>query len=210
MVFSTSAAANQRVSAGFSKLLTIDRRTFKRLVGSDKVATSSTMRETLVGSKSPRCVHPAAPLAPHSTGPELAVLAPRRSAARIRDIDSGIWDDSEEEDVSSQPATICSSAAVSALLCANLCVCLKRGLWCVCVARCWPRGYALYTVLLTRCLSLLPVPVPLSQPARNKARIPRRRNGTEKRSSRSTHPSGTTAKRRSTPLAWTSTRSTLC
>ena len=57
-------------------------------------------------------MHPAAPLAPHSTGPELAVLAPRRSAARIRDIDSGIWDDSEEEDVSSQPATICSSAAV--------------------------------------------------------------------------------------------------
>jgi len=55
LVFSTSAAANQRVSAGFSKLLTIDRRTFKRLVGSDKVATSSTMRETLVGSKSQRC-----------------------------------------------------------------------------------------------------------------------------------------------------------
>ena len=198
----STAAANQRVSAGFSKLLSIDRRTFKRLVGSDKVATSSTMRETLVGSKSPRCAStPSSSLAPLSTGPELAVLAPRRSAARIRDIDSGIWDDSEEEDVSSQPATICSED-VPCLCCHVLtAVCLKRDWWrCVCRSMLAQGVRSLFCPAYT--LLEPAAPVPLSQPAGvHQARIPRRRNGTEKRSSRCTHPSWTIAKRRSTPLA---------
>jgi hypothetical protein len=87
-------------SLGDSAVLKIDRRTFKRLIGGQKLSSSQAMKDALIGNRSPR------------------------SADKLRSMSDDTFHDSEEEDEDSWCvllSALCSVLLCSALFCSALC-----------------------------------------------------------------------------------------